>query len=85
MVPGMVETDDMVDVLLSVGSDGTARDTVLTFPSSRQMYFQGGSRSASEILLVYSGFSKSVWHIAGRSAISLGCGSPRRRPVKSSP
>jgi hypothetical protein len=43
MMPGMEETDDLVDVLLAIGSDGTYRDTLLVFPSGRQMYFQGGS------------------------------------------
>ena len=43
MMPGMEETDDLVDILLAVGTDGTGRDTLLIFPSSRQMYFQGAS------------------------------------------
>ena len=43
MMPGMEETDDFVDVLLAIGTDGTGRDTLLVFPSGRQMYYQGGS------------------------------------------
>jgi hypothetical protein len=39
----MEETDDLVDVLVAIGPDGTDRDTLLVFPSGRQMYFEGGS------------------------------------------
>lgn len=41
-MPGMQQNDDLVDVLLAVGSDGASRDTVLTLPSGRQFLFAGG-------------------------------------------
>ncbi len=42
-MPGMEQTDDLVDVLLAIGKEGTRSDTLLTVPSSRQMFFRGGS------------------------------------------
>ena len=66
MMAGMEETDDFVDVLLAIGTDGTERDTLLTFPSGQRFLFEGGMPELTFFA------PEPFWVIAPNDAIYLG-------------
>jgi hypothetical protein len=66
MMAGMEETDDLVDVLLAIGTDGTGRDTLITFPSGRRFFFDSGMPELTFFA------PEPCWVIAPDDAIYLG-------------
>ena len=89
-MPGMETNDDLVDVLLWIGPDGSSRDTLLVFPSGRQFIFEGGMPELTFFA------PEPSWTIASNDAIVLGInneysitsffdGSPQRIVRKDSP